>query len=300
MRRSIPTALSALAALTAACADAPTVPSLTPTPVSAKGGPAAAVGGLVYGLTADDQLIRFDPAKPNQVSAERSITGLQPGERLVGIDFRPSNVAGSTPGTIGRLYAVSTASRIYTIDPATGHASFVATLQLDAVGGPVVPLSGTAFGLGFNPVPDRLRLHSDLDQNLRINVDNGVTIVDGPLQYVDGSGNPTLVATGYTNNDNDPATGTVLYAIDAERDALARFDNPNAGTARLVGPLGVATGVVAGFDIALAGNSAYAALSNSASGKSTLYTIDLTSGAATKLGLIAQSKSPLVSIAVQP
>lgn len=298
MRRSTIPALVVLAAVSVGCADAPTLPSLSPTVVNARGGPSAAGAQLVYGLTGDDQLISFDAARPNRVLATVAITGLQPGERLVGIDFRPSNVATSTLGTIGRLYGVGSGSRIYTIDASTGAATFVAAL-VTAIGTPV-PLRGHAFGVGFNPVPDRLRIHSDLDQNLRVNVDNGVTIVDGTLQYTDGNGNPTLVATGYTNNDNDGATGTALYAIDSDQDALALITDPNGGTGRLVGALGVDTDAVAGFDIAFPGNTAYAALSESASGKSTLYTVDLATGAATKLGLIAQSSSALVSIAVQP
>jgi hypothetical protein len=298
MRRTTVAALTALASL-AACADAPTLPTLAPSVVNARGGAKAAVAQVVYGLTADNRIISFDDAKPNQVLSTVAVSGLQPGERLVGIDFRPSNVAASTPGTVGRLYGVGSGSAIYTIDPATGTATNRTPLVL-SVGGPAVLLAGSSFGVGFNPVPDRLRIHSDADQNLRVNVDNGVTIVDGTLRYTDGSGDPTFVGTGYLNNDNDPATGTALYAIDSRLDALAVVGDANAGTSAVVGPLGVDTDAAVGFDIAFPGNTAYAALSESASGKSTLFTIDLATGTATKLGLVAQSSSPLIAIAVRP
>ncbi|HET8625555.1 MAG TPA: DUF4394 domain-containing protein [Gemmatimonadales bacterium] len=171
-----------------------------------------------------------------------------------------------------------------------------------ATGAPVT-LAGTAFGVGFNPVPDRLRVHSDDNQNPRINVDNGVTAVDTALSYPADGVDPNIVATGYTNKDNDPATGTVLYAIDSDRDALTVFDipsGPNSGKMSVVGSLGVDTGDAAGFDIAGAANVAYAAFSDSPSGKSTVYTVDLASGAATKLRLIAQSETALVGIAAAP
>jgi hypothetical protein len=296
MRRST---LAVLSILATACADAPTLPTAAPAVARARVEAAGAPAALIYGLTADNALVSFVAGKPNRTIATVAVTGLQAGERLVGIDFRPSSSAAAVPGTIGKLYGVGSASRIYTIDPITGVATYVSTLALTP-GGPAIPLQGSSFGVGFNPVPDRLRIHSDADQNLRVNVDNGVTIVDGTLGYTDGSGNPAFAGTGYTNNDNDPLTGTVLYAIDSERDALALVGNPNGGTATVVGPLGVDTDAAVGFDIALPGNVAYAALSESASGKSTLYTIDLTSGAATKLGLLAQTRAALIGIAVQP
>ena len=100
------------------------------------------------------------------------------------------------------------------------------------------------------------------------------------------------MATGYTNNDNDPATGTVLYAIDASRDVLTVFNipsGPNSGKMTVAGPLGVDTGLPTGFDIAGADNIAYAAFSDSPSGKSTCR-IDLASGVAVKLRLLAQTR----------
>ena len=93
------------------------------------------------------------------------------------------------------------------------------------------------------------------------------------------------------------------HAIDASRDALTVFNipsGPNSGKMTVAGPLGVDTGLPAGFDIAGPDNIAYAAFSDSPSGKSTLYRIDLASGAATKLRLLAQTNAPLVGIAVAP
>ncbi len=174
-----------------------------------------------------------------------------------------------------------------------------------------VALDRTAFGVGFNPVADRLRIHSNTNQNLRTNVETGLTILDGALAYTAGDVNagadPDLTATGYTNNDADPATGTELYAIDVAQDVLVEFgpavgttSGPNSGKLVTVGAPGVDAGLLSGFDISNTTGIAYAVLSTSASGKSVLYTINLDTGTATKVGLLAQSKGPLLSVVVKP
>lgn len=48
----------------------------------------------------------------------------------------------------GTLYGVDNGGGVYTIDPITGQATFVNALT--------VPLTGTVFGVDFNPAADRL------------------------------------------------------------------------------------------------------------------------------------------------
>jgi hypothetical protein len=119
-----------------------------------------------------------------------------------------------------------------------------ATLRTDAM--MPVALSGTSFGVDFNPVPDRLRVVSDTGQSLRVNVDDGVTIVDAMLNPAPGLG---VTAVGYTNNDADMGTATVLYDINTMTDQLLIQAPPNAGTLNPVGTLGVDVGLSTGFDI---------------------------------------------------
>ncbi len=268
----------------------------------------ASGGETIYGLTCENQLIRFQSSKSNQ-SCTVEIMGLAAGESVVGIDFRPSDLGTNGTNDVGTLYAVTDASRIYTVDPQTGVASVSASLML-ADGAPVV-LVGTSFGVGFNPVVDRLRVHSDAEQNLRINVETGLTIIDGMLAYTAGDPNagvnPDITASAYTNNDADAATGTELYAIDVAQDVLIEFgpavagvSGPNTGLMLTVGDLGVDAGQHAGFDISVASGVAYAALSTSGSGKSTLYAIDLETGAADALGLLAKTPESILGIAVAP
>lgn len=289
----------------AACAEAPTAASVDITPSSARGAGGTDVisGEVLIGLTANNELVTFESGKRNQTTSVVPITGLVGGETVVGIDFRPSDTGLNGTNDIGKLYAVTTASRLYIVDPATGAATMPVMLS--------IPLDGTAFGFGFNPAADRLRIHSNTNQNLRINVETGLTILDGTLAYTAGDVNagkdPDLTASGYTNNDANPATGTELYAIDAAQDVLIEFgpvvgttSGPNSGKLVTVGALGVDAGFLAGFDISNATGTAYAVLGTSASGKSVLYTIDLDTGAATKVGLLAQTKGALLSLVVRP
>jgi hypothetical protein len=108
-----------------------------------------------------------------------------------------------------------------------------------------------------------------------------------------------VAACAYTNSDNDPLTGTELFDIDAARDVLVLQNPPNAGTLNTVGPLGVNAAEIAGFDIAASTGTAYAGMvlmqGKRRSARAALFTIDLTTGAATNLGKIG-GPFPLTSL----
>src|SRR5262245_33899820 len=154
----------------------------------------------VVGLTADQRLVCFKTDRPRLARDIAAVSGLQSDTKLVGIDYRPAN---------GALYGVGDQAGIYVIDPSTAVATLVARAN--------VALQGTSFGVDFNPAADRLRIVSDTGQNLRINVADGVTTVDGSLT---NPPNPATGVTGamYTNNDADPNTGTTLFDIDSALD----------------------------------------------------------------------------------
>ncbi len=83
---------------------------------------------------------------------------------------------------------------MYTLDAATGAATAV---------GPVfaTTLNGSVFGVDFNPVADRLRVVSDVGQNLRINPTTGVAIADGSLTF---DPNDATNQGYYGTNPGDP------------------------------------------------------------------------------------------------
>jgi hypothetical protein len=286
-----------------ACADPMAAPTYDADVTLSRGGATGAPvdnGERIYGLTDNNTLVVFSSAQPNRTLEQIDISGLASGERVTGIDFRPSDLNGNGMNEVGQLFALTSMDRLYLVDPVSGQATAPRMLSATVGAG--------AVGIGFNPTVDRLRVHSAAGRNLRINPDNGATIVDGTLMFAAGDMNggtmPMVTATAYTNNDNDPATGTTLYALDAATGTLTTFlaanGGPNGGQLSTVGALGVNVGAGTGFDISARSGRAYATIDDSSSGKSTLYAVDLMTGRATRLGLLAQVPGALLSIAVQP
>ncbi len=233
-----------------------------------------------FAITSTGNLARFDLDTPGTIISSLPISGLAGGESVLGIDFRPAT---------GELYALGSTSRLYILDYMDDAASVVAT----AVGNAgAFTLSGTSFGFDFNPTVDRIRVVSDTDQNLRLNPNDGtLAATDTALGYaaadVNAGANPIVGGSAYTNNVAG-ATTTTLYGIDVGRspDVLVTQNPPNAGVLNTVGSLGVNATSVLGFDIRFQGvtNTAYATMV--VGGISSLYTINLATGAATLVGAI--------------
>ncbi|MGI9651696.1 DUF4394 domain-containing protein [Chryseobacterium sp. RLHN22] len=215
---------------------------------------------VAYAVNETNALQIFDPNNPQPVT--KAITGLQTGENILGIDFRPLN---------GQLYALGSSSRIYTINLGTGAATQVGTGALTTA------LVGTEFGFDFNPTVDKIRVVSNLGQNLRLDpVTGGVTAVDGAIN----PGTPTLGSAAYTNNFAG-ATTTSLFVIDHSTDKLYLQNPPNNGTLVEVGSLGINITGANGFDIGSTSQKAY--LLATVGGATKLYTVNTTNGATTSL-----------------
>ena len=231
-----------------------------------------------FALTDDGQIAAFDPSNP-EAAQSISISGLQSAdEMLLGFDTRPAN---------GLIYGITNADNLYTIDPTSGQATFVSTLDMPFNAGQIS-------GFDFNPVADRLRLVGDNDQDFRINVDTGEVTVDGDLAFAAGDvnegANPTVTAAAYTNAIANP-TATQLYDIDTDLDTLVLQNPPNDGTLMTIGELGVDFGEQGGFDIVSPeqGSNAAFAVSNG-----TLYSIDLLTGEASNLGQVGTGSANYV------
>ena len=139
-------------------------------------------------------------------------------------------------------------------------------------------MSGTSFGFDFNPTVDRIRVVSNTGQNLRLHPDLGtVAFTDANLN----PGVPAVSAAAYTNNFAG-ATTTTLFVIDHTTDKLYTQIPPNNGTLVEVGSLNINIDAANGFDIGSTSGTAYAIFT--VAGIQSLYTINLTSGAATKVG----------------
>ena len=251
-------------------------------------GPPGAVVRILYGIDSANTLIRFANTAPGTITRSVGVTGLRPGERIVGIDFRPAD---------GKLYALGDSSRLYTLDTLTGAATAVDTTFTPA-------LFGSQFGFGINPVTDELRVHSDSDQNLRLSpVTGAVTGVDTPIGWdtsdVNAGTAATLAGSAYTNSASPPPAATVLYAIETTLDILVTVGNPITGRLITVGSLGAVTNGFVGFDIVGADGTAYATFTAPGGGASRLNFINLGTGSATFVGVVGGG-AVLRSIAVAP
>lgn len=225
----------------------------------------------IYGLGSGNFIFSFDSLTPGTITTPVAVTGLG-GSTLLGIDFRPAD---------GGLYGIGTGDRVFSINRTTGAATDVTAASfLTSLGG------GSAFGIDFNPAVNRLRIVSDADTNLRIfgasqNVDASLVYQTGDVNF---GVNPNITSVAYTNPDTNPATGTTLYGIDTALDVLVLHNTaPGFQNLSTVGSLGVNAPANTGFDISISG-TAYAAFHNGTD--SQLYTIDLTTGAATMAGTI--------------
>ena len=233
----------------------------------------------VIGLTDEGRLVSFRARSPEKTRDNGLVTGLTGTDTtLIGIDFRVQD---------GKLYGVGNGGGVYTIDPITGQATFVNALT--------VPLTGTVFGVDFNPAADRLRIISDTGQNLAHNVNaGGVTAANGTLTYtappataVPASG---VTAAAYTNNDlNQPSTGTTLFDLDTTLDQVVIQSPPGNGILVATGKLGVDAAAAAGFDIysllqdgVTVANVPFATLA--VNGTYRFYAVNLTTGQASSLG----------------
>ncbi|MDO7851009.1 DUF4394 domain-containing protein [Hymenobacter convexus] len=262
-------------------------------PNSTPNATAALTGQLLYAV-ASGNLISFDSGNPGVIRTAVNITGLPAdgSQVLAGADFRPLD---------GSLFALgynaaTQQGQLYSLNITTGALTAVGVLGLQTLS---LGTAASAIGFDFNPTVDRIRITSASNQaNLRMNPADGSFIVDTNLTNPDNGTAPAISGAAYTNNDNNGNTGTTLYGYDQTANVLTRAtvatgapagtNAANAGTFRNVGTSsGINVGPGVDFDI-------YSDISNAASPTNTgfivaaptgttadnLYTIDLTTGAA--------------------
>ncbi len=227
---------------------------------------------------ANNRLYTFDSATPEKWTRTKAVTGLESGERIVGLDVRPAG---------RQLIALTNRSRLYSVQRTRAIATPIGA-------NPFMPaLAGAAFGFDFNPMVDRIRVVSGSGQNLRLNPDTGaVAFSDGALRYKDGDPNagsaPSAIGAAYTNSVAGAMT-TTLYVIDTRTDSLAIQAPPNDGLLTTVGPLGVNLSGPLGFDISARDGKAYVLAHRPGTDRSRLFAINLAKGNARKLGIVRRA-----------
>nr|AEX62257.1 putative lipoprotein [Moumouvirus Monve] len=205
------------------------------------------------------------------------ISGLYPGQRAVGIAFRPSN------RTLYLLVRTQIGGRLYTLN-ISDRCGAIATpvgFGLTTAGGAPIVLNGTSFSLSFDPITNGLRVVSNTGQNLTVNPDTGATIINTNLSYAVGDVNfgniPSIGGIAYTNNFIG-AVNTTLYGIDTNQNALVTQNPANDGTLNTVGSLGINVSQFLGFTIVNRSNTAIAVLRTGT--QTGIYGINLLTGTA--------------------
>ncbi|WP_129641042.1 DUF4394 domain-containing protein [Peristeroidobacter agariperforans] len=273
----------------------------------------------LFALSADGtQLFRI-LSTALSTPATVNIAGVDPGETLVGIDFRPQT---------GQLFsfgvnAAADTGTIYVIDPQNGMAMPVGTtgmVSFRTTAGAVVdfPPVSAGYGFDFNPTVDRIRVTTGTGLNFRLNqntgapVDNNANDADGntPDGSINGqpAGSTGVTAAAYTNSFGQPLMGgvTTQYVIDPVSNTLFIQNPPNNGTLTAPQPITLNGATLDfteanGFDIPAnvrvttsatpATGSGFAALTVGTTTR--LYSIDLSNGRATDLGALPAGVSGL-------
>ncbi len=273
------------------------------------------VPATLVGLTSVGSLVTFDSATPGTlIGAPVAVTGLLGTDVIGGIDYQPSS---------GNLFGVASDGagnvRIYTINATTGLATAVNPVAT------VSNLTGTAFGVDFNPVPNAIRVIDAAGNSTRFSPATGALGAGAPDTDIfydpnDANGENVaffgsvgavpatinVAAAAYTNSSGAiPATATTLYAIDTTLDILVRIGgadgppSPNTGAAvalaelRSPGFVLVDFGANANLDIQSMTDLAFA------SNEGVIYSIALSTGTTTTLGTVSGGFS-LRGLAIAP
>ena len=264
------------------------------------------VPATLFALTNANSIARFDSTTPGAVDGLVSISGLNAGESVVGIDFRPrtGQLFGLAVGTNG----TGTAARLLTVNPLTGVSGAVGSGFTLSAGDP-----SAGFGFDFNPTVDRIRVINELGLNLRLNPNDGtIAGTDANINV----GTPEIDAAAYDRNYDGKlgGAGTTLYTLRAASGTLQtqgtvnQVVSPNSGTQVVVGSLGVNidSNSPVGFDIAAngtaAGGPAYAIFDGDTTSvvNTGLYTINLTTGAGTRVSAVGNGSTNFIGLAVAP
>ncbi|MFX0545373.1 DUF4394 domain-containing protein [Roseovarius sp. S1116L3] len=241
----------------------------------------AASAAPAIGLVGDKTLVMFD-TETLEVSGTVDVSGV---DSLLGLDLRPSN---------NTLVGVTPDMAVVSIDPATGEAT-----QMSMMDTPL-PVEDQPVIVDFNPMADKLRFMTGTT-NHRVDVDSGAVTVDGSLDWQEGDMHvgemPTIAAAAYINSYGKPEK-TAMFDIDSTIVAVIQQVSPNDGTLSAIGKLGIdAPEANYAFDIQTSADMENTGwLLNG----STLYTVDLESGAATEVGMIKGADGAIRDITILP
>ncbi len=237
---------------------------------------------ILYALSGN-LLITADLNAPSTPLNVAPISGVAMGQSIAGLDCRPAT---------GELYALgynqtTGEARLYTLNPMTGMATPVGMT-------PIMLQPGMgAVTFDFNPTVDRIRVMGSNGANYRMHpITGAVVATDAMLNYAatdPNAGATPMIVTGAYTNSYIGAVTTTLYNYDEALDVLTTQIPPNDGTQNTVGACGInpAMGDAADMDIFFDKNTqanfALLALKRAMTQTTTLFQINLSTGAGLNL-----------------
>lgn len=186
-------------------------------------------GTIVYALNDNNTVYRMDVRKPGTIIDSIKLETRDPGEKIIGIDSRP---------TTGEIFAISNFRTVYSVNT-TGYRVTRPVFILHKLG--IKTDLNTTIGFDIDPVRDRMRIVTAKGDNVLLRLEDG-------QQEGKGGATPDVGAVAYSNN-YPGATTTTLFGLDSHADKLVRYENPEAGSITAVGHFGIDVEEVGGFDI---------------------------------------------------
>jgi hypothetical protein len=196
-------------------------------------------------LAKGTQLLAFDSSAPQSIQTRVNVVGLQAGEALEDIAFRPAT---------GQLYGLSNEGRLYFIDVRSGEAT--------QVGSGTLKLDSTPSSFDFDPVTGQVRIGTHAGLTLRVDPDSGALLgtspptsggagavvavppaeeqmVLGPRATV-GAFDPSTATWSLRNSNTpgDPNAGVFQYGGVGWIGVVGDWDGNGSQTVGVVDPLG--------------------------------------------------------------
>jgi hypothetical protein len=182
---------------------------------------------MLIALDLQQHIIAFDSANPSASLGTHTVTGLQSGDTLIGIDYRPATLGLYALGGVEQGSQITTL-RLYTIDQTTGAATLVSPSAGISVGG------ASTYSFDFNPYTDQIRVIGIDGENFRLSPTSGTLIATDPKLSNGTATAPTIVGLAYTPG-NPLANSSTLFGIDQNNLMII---NGSTGAVTTVGSLG--------------------------------------------------------------
>ena len=237
---------------------------------------------VIQVLTSGMELITFQASAPQKPLHTISIKGLKKGDSIIGMDYSASQKT---------MYVVALSGQVYTLDGSQG------TLTPRG-SNPNIKLTGSSFGVALEPNSEYLRVLSNKGQNLRFKTETGVLAsVDNTLFYAENDNQESSVS-----NVAASVYAPTQFAIDVRLGTLVHQTAntaTNSGSLTTIGHLNTGPLQHVTFD-ASNNNTAFMLAQPGNQNHSSLYVVDLVSGAAKSIGHLNQDHIVIGLAVIEP